>query len=203
MAQFARALEKPLPKPEKNLVGYASARVLEALLEGILALEFLKQGYTRSAAGKAFQAWRALTAAILALEKEKLEKHMERNEQRRWLEEVAIPRVPSSKLKPLSRLVEKSGYSYFSLYTDRALDLHDYQLHGPDPSGELSKYPSESDAVEDILSLLQELLRIVTARAKPSLEKAKAWSKSHDEAARQLEEKLAKILQSHTGSSGA
>jgi len=45
--------------------------------------------------------------------------------------EVAIPRVPSSKLKPLSRLVEKSGYSYFSLYTDRALDLHELPVPRP------------------------------------------------------------------------
>ena len=65
MAQFAPALEKPLPKPWRDLVGYAAARVLEALLEGILALGFLERGYTRSAAGRgALQAWRALTAAL-------------------------------------------------------------------------------------------------------------------------------------------
>lgn len=41
--------------------------------EALLALEFLGKGYTRSAAGKAFQAWRALLGALLALEEERLE----------------------------------------------------------------------------------------------------------------------------------
>ena len=52
----AEQLEKPLPKPPTDLLGYASARILEALLEGLIALEFLARGYTRNAAGKAFQA---------------------------------------------------------------------------------------------------------------------------------------------------
>ena len=177
-------------------MGYASARALEALVEGLLALEFLERGFTRNAAGKAFQAWRALTGALLALEKDKITEKLGEKE-RKWLEETGIPRIPSSRLKPLSRLVEKAGYSYFSLHTDRALDLHDYQYHGPDPAGELSKYPSESDAVEDIFSLLQELLRIVTARVRPRLEEARAWTRSHGEAAGQLEKRLAEILRSH------
>ena len=188
---LTRPLEKPLPKPSKDLLGYASARALEALVEALLSLEFLERGYTRNAAGKAFQAWRALTGALLALEKDKVTEKLRSEEERRWLEETGIPRVPSSKLKPLSRLVEKTGHRHYSAYTDKALDLHDYQYHGPDPAGELSKYPSESDAVEDILSLLQELLRIVTTRAKPRLAEAGAWTSSHEEALKQLEKKLA------------
>ena len=190
MAQLTRPLEKPLPKPRRDLVGYAAARALEALVEALLAIEFLERGYTRNAAGKAFQAWRALTGALLALEEDMIVERLGEKE-RRWLEETGIPRIPSSRLKPLSRLVERAGYNHFSLYTDRALLLHDYQYHGPDPAGELSKYPSESDAVEDILSLLQELLRIATARAKPRLTEAGAWTGSHEEAAKRLEERLA------------
>ena len=61
----ASVLEKPLSKSRGDLLGYAAARVLEALLEGILALGFLERGYTRSAAGRgALQAWRALTATL-------------------------------------------------------------------------------------------------------------------------------------------
>ena len=190
MTQLTRPLEKPLPKPGRDLLGYASARTLEALVEALLALEFLERGYTRNAAGKAFQAWRALTGALLALEKDRIAERLGEKE-KRWLEETGIPRIPSTRLKPLSRLVEKTGHRHYSAYTDKALDLHDYQYHGPDPDLELSKYPSESDAVEDILSLLQELLHIVTAKAKPRLTEAGAWTSSHEEALKQLEKKLA------------
>jgi HEPN domain-containing protein len=45
------------------------ARLIEALTEARLALELLERGITRNAAGKAFQAWEALLAALLRLEK--------------------------------------------------------------------------------------------------------------------------------------
>ena len=48
-----KLLEKPLPKPSTE--GYVSARLLEALVEGRLALEFLERGLVRNAAGKAFK----------------------------------------------------------------------------------------------------------------------------------------------------
>ncbi|BES81681.1 PaREP1 family protein [Pyrodictium abyssi] len=171
-------------------MGYASARVLEALLEGILALEFLKRGYTRNAAGKAFQAWRALVAALLALEKPALDRLVEDEKSRRRLEETGIPRVPTARLKPLSRLLEQAGYRYIRSHTDKALDLHDYQLHGPDPDLELSKYPGEEEARQDILYILSILLDIIEDRAKPGLEEARAWSSEHEQALRQLRENL-------------
>lgn len=65
MTSIAELLEQPVPKPRRSLEDYASARALEALLESMLAIEFLGRGFTRDAAGKAFQAWRALTAALL------------------------------------------------------------------------------------------------------------------------------------------
>ena len=57
-------LEKPLPKSGRDLVGYAAARALEALLEGFMALEYLEKGYTRNAAVRAHQAWKAFPAAF-------------------------------------------------------------------------------------------------------------------------------------------
>ena len=39
--------------------------------------------------------------------------------------------------------------------------LHDYQYHGPDPGGELSKYATREDAAADIAAAAQETARRV------------------------------------------
>ena len=171
-------VERPLPKPSSE--GYIEARLLEALGETRLALEYLERGLTRNAAGKAFQAWKALLAALLRLELEKLKALAKTEEEKRWLESKAVPRVPTAKMKSLSRLLEEVGHGGISLWTDRILNLHDYQYHGPDPSGELSKYATREDAVADIKSALQELARRVEA-----LKSRVRWS---DELERVLEE---------------
>jgi len=182
-------LEQPLPKPRRDLVGYASARALEALLEAQIALRFLEEGYTRNAAGKAFQAWRALTATLLALERDIVE--MLGEKEKRWLEEVGVPRVPSSRLKPLARLIEEAaGVPYYTHLTSTALEIHDYQYHGPDPSGELSKYPDRGEAARDIASILGKLAEIVEEQVKPRLESQGKWTREHQEALQRLHEKL-------------
>jgi hypothetical protein len=171
-------LDRPLPRPAD--ASYVEARLLEALVEAHLALRFLREGLVRNAAGKVFQAWKALLAALLRLELERLKALAKTEEEKRWLESKAVPRVPTAKMKSLSRLLEEVGHGGISLWTDRALDLHDYQYHGPDPSGELSKYATREDAVADIKSVLQELARRVEA-----LKNRVRWS---DKLERALEE---------------
>ncbi len=171
-------VERPLPKPSSE--GYIEARLLEALGETRLALEYLERGLTRNAAGKAFQAWKALLAALLRLELERLKALAKTEEERRWLESKAVPRVPTTRMKSLSRLLEEVGHGGISLWTDRVLNLHDYQYNGPDPDMALSKYATREDAVADIKSVLQELTRRVEA-----LKSRVRWS---DELERALEE---------------
>jgi hypothetical protein len=82
-------VERPLLKPSDE--GYVEARLLEALVEARLALRFLEEGLTRNAAGKAFQAWKALLATLLRLELDKLKALAGTEEERRWLESKAVP----------------------------------------------------------------------------------------------------------------
>jgi hypothetical protein len=154
-------VEKPLPKPSDE--GYIEARLLEALGEARLALRFLEEGLTRNAACKAFQAWKALLAALLRLELERLKALAKTEEEKKWLESKAVPRVPTTRMKELGRLLEEAGHYGVSAWTDKALDLHDYQYHGPDPDMALSKYATRQSAAADVLLLLKELARRVEA----------------------------------------
>jgi hypothetical protein len=152
-----KLVEKPLPKPSDE--GYVEARLLEALGEARLALRFLEEGLTRNAACKTFQAWKALLAALLRLELERLKALAKTEEERRWLESKAVPRIPTAKMKELSRLLRDVGHEGITAWTAVALDLHDYQYHGPDPDVALSKYTTRESAAADMVELLQELTK--------------------------------------------
>lgn len=154
-------VKRPLPKPSSE--GYIEARLLEALGEAGLALEYLERGLTRNAACKAFQAWKALMAALLRLELDKLKALAKTEEERRWLESKAVPRVPTTRMKELSRLLRDVGHEGITAWTAVALDLHDYQYHGPDPDMALSKYTTRESAAADVVELLQVLVRRVKA----------------------------------------
>ena len=150
-----------MPKPTTE--DYVSARLLEALVEASLAIRFLRDGLVRNAADKAFQAWRALLAALLRLELDKLLQIAKTDEERKWLRERAVPRVPTSRMKALSQLLESVGYVDASLWTDKALDLHDYQYNGPDPDMVMSKYRGRDEAAYDVTKLISGVVKYVEA----------------------------------------
>jgi thermostable 8-oxoguanine DNA glycosylase len=154
-------VERSLPRPSD--AAYVEARLLEALGEARLALEYLERGLTRNAACKAFQAWKAFMAALLRLELDKLKAVVKTEEERRWLKSRAVPRIPTAKMKELSRLLRDVGHEGITFVTDKALDLHDYQYHGPDPDAVLSKYTTRESAAADVVELLQELVKRVEA----------------------------------------
>jgi len=154
-------VERSLPRPSDE--AYVEARLPEALGEARLALEYLERGLTRNVAGKAFQAWKALLAALLRLELERLKALAKTEEEKRWLESKAVSRVPTTKMKELSRLLRDVGHEGITFVTALALDLHDYQYHGPDPDAVLSKYATRESAATDVLLLLKELARRVEA----------------------------------------
>jgi thermostable 8-oxoguanine DNA glycosylase len=176
-------VERPLPKPSSE--GYIEARLLEALGEARLALEYLERGLTRNAACKAFQAWKAFMAALLRLELEKLKALAKTEEEKRWLESRAVPRVPTTKMKELSRLLRDVGHEGITFVTDKALNLHDYQYHGPDPDMALSKYATRESAAADVVELIQELIRRVEA-----LKKRIKWGEELEKALEEVKKSL-------------
>ncbi|MGC9171127.1 MAG: PaREP1 family protein [Thermoproteus sp.] len=176
-------LERPLPKPSAE--DYVSARLLEALVEAQLALRFLREGLVRNAAGKAFQAWRALMAALLKLELDRLKALARSEDERKWLESVAVPRVPTSRLTALSQMLEQIGYPDISLWTSLALSLHDYQYHGPDPDMALSKYRGRGEAAYDVAKLVQGV-----AKYAESLKPRVKWSEELEKALEELKTSL-------------
>jgi len=177
------AIERPLPKPTS--ADYASARLLEALVEAKLAVDFLKRGLTRNAAGKAFQAWRAVLAALLKLELEQLKAVAKTEEERRWLEERAVPRVPTGKMVPLSLMLEEVGYRDIAFITSHALNLHDYQYHGPDPDMALSKFRTREEAAVAVKSLVKAVIRYTE-----TLKDRITWTEEHEGAYKSLVEEL-------------
>jgi len=178
-----QVIERPLPKPSS--ADYASARLLEALVEAELALEFLHRGLTRNAAGKAFQAWKAVLAALLKLELERLKAAAKTEEERRWLEERAVPRVPTSRMVPLSLMLEEVGYGDVVALTNLALNLHDYQYHGPDPDMALSKYRTREEAALAVKSLVKAVMRYTEA-----LKTSVTWTEEHERVYKALAEEL-------------
>jgi len=80
-----------------------------------------------------------------------------------------VPRIPTAKMKELSRLLRDVGHEGITAWTAVALDLHDYQYHGPDPDMALSKYTTRKSAAADVVELLQELTkRIETLKGRVS-----------------------------------
>jgi len=169
-------LEKPLPKPGTE--EYVSARLLEALVEARLALRFLREGLVRNAAGKAFQAWRALMAALLRLELSRLVRVA-------GLAEGAVPRVPTSRLVTLSKLLSDAGHAGLLQATALALALHDYQYNGPDPDMALSKFRNREKAAAAVLELVKEVVRRVE-QLRPGVR----WDSELEAALKALREEL-------------
>jgi len=160
----ADALERPLPRPSD--AAYVEARLLEALVEARLALRFLEEGLTRNATGKAFQAWKALLAALLRLELERLKALVKTEEERRWLETTAALRVPTAKMKSLARLLEEVGYANLAVWTGNVLLLHDYQYHGPDAEGWVKRRNTAGGSVGVFNP--HELTRLISAAMEAS-----------------------------------
>jgi len=149
-----------LVKPWRNEAGYIKARLLEASYEAELAAKFLEEGLIRNAARKAYQAWKALLAALAARARDELAKvytGIKRLRSGARISEVdwVIAFMPSSRVRPVAQILARVFGPDVLMYTDIALNLHEYQYNGPDREGVFSRYPSDEYAKEDIERLLE------------------------------------------------
>lgn len=149
-------------KPWRDLELYKSARLKEALVEAKLALEFLRDGLVRNAAGKAFQAWKAHLGALAAKHRPAIaeaypgSRRIRAGEEEVVIDEadIVIALVPTSAMLKIATLVaEKEGPDVVK-NTMLALQLHRYQYNGPDPEGVLSDIPDDKTAAHLICYLL-------------------------------------------------
>lgn len=147
--------------PWRDLEGYIRLRLEEAVAEAELALKFLEQGLHRNAAGKAFQAWKALLAAATAKNKPLVERRYpgvvrDKTRRARSRADMIVALMPTGKLREVAGLlVEVYGWEILYL-TSLALDLHDFQHGGLDADGVASRYADLRDVERDIRHLAEK-----------------------------------------------
>ena len=115
----------------------------------------------RNAAGKAFQGWKAALAAAAALNREIVAERFRGRVRTRdgrlvgradWV--IAV--MPTGLMRTVAQALETVyGFEVVAL-TDVALNLHEYQYNGPDPTGVLSRYTDPAFAKADIRRLAIE-----------------------------------------------
>ncbi len=146
-----------LPKPWLDLARYREVRLREARYEAELASEFLKNGLVRNAAGKAFQAWKALVAVCATRRVEGLKAAFPGTKRlrgsRRGVERAmwVLAIMTTSTLKAVAQIIGGEE----DLFTDKALWVHEYQYNGPDPQGIPSPYPDDGAAARDVARLIE------------------------------------------------
>ncbi|ABP50150.1 MAG: PaREP1 family protein [Pyrobaculum arsenaticum] len=150
-----------LTKPWRDPARYREARLKEAALECKLALEFLEEGLLRTAAGKAFQCWKAYLAAVAVEARDLLKSRfpgvtkIRKGEEVEEVEEVdvMIAVVPTTRMAEIATMLSRRFGDEVVKYTMLALELHRYQYNGPDPEGVISNIPDDFTAARLICIL--------------------------------------------------
>ena len=139
---------------------YKQDRLAEAKYEAELAKRFLEDGLIRNAAGKAFQAWKALLASLSVDYIQELSKYFKGKKKMRdgrivdyaeWI--VAL--MPTSKMSNVAQILDNLVGNNIEAYTDIAIKLHEFQYNGL--CGEVSRYSSIEFVRMDIEKLLKAL----------------------------------------------
>jgi len=157
-----------LAKPWVDEKGYIEARLREALYEAELAREFLRNGLVRNAAGKAYQAWKAVIAALAAERREAfahLYTGVKRLREGKRVSEAdwVIAFMPSTRLREVAKALSEVYGDEVYYVTEVALSLHEYQYNGPDREGVFSRYRTDKHAAKDIEHVLAMVEKYATS----------------------------------------
>ena len=159
-------------KPWADDRKYKLDRLTEAKYEAELARKFMEDGLYRNAAGKAFQAWKAVLAALAVDHVNEIAKYF-KGEMRdgrtvsyaEWI--VAV--MPASKMSAVAQVLDGLFKTdEVELFTDIAIKLHEFQYNGLDKAGELSPYPSLEFVrmdLEKLIKAVEEFVERETKRA--------------------------------------
>ncbi|MGC9180692.1 MAG: PaREP1 family protein [Vulcanisaeta sp.] len=160
-----------LPKPWFDLNGYRKTRLLEAKYEAEIAINMLREGLYRNAAGKTFHAWKSFLAAVSIDAINELSKVYRRKVKVRGLREridealYVIAFMPTTRMFEVSKVL--SALSPMMPYlTLASLELHRYQYNGPDKEGAFSVFRSDEDAKEFICRFLSDMAVVYRELAK-------------------------------------
>ncbi|MEZ0318762.1 MAG: PaREP1 family protein [Pyrobaculum sp.] len=150
-----------LSKPWVDAEKYKRDRLREALYEAELAEEFLKNGLLRNAAGKAFQAVKALLAAVAVDHRDELAavfKGRRKLGERKAVERAdwIIAVMPTSRMRSVAALI---GDRDLRLAVELALNLHEFQYNGLDRDAEVSRYGSEKEVERDVAEIVEYVKR--------------------------------------------
>jgi Archaeal PaREP1/PaREP8 family. len=156
-----------ITKPWLDDKKYKQDRLLEAKYEAELAKKFLENGLFRNAAGKAFQAWKALLAAFSVDYIEEFSKFFKGKKRMRdgrivSYAEWIIATMPTSKMSSVAQILDNLLKNDIEAYTDIAIKLHEFQYNGLDKSGEMSRYPSIEFMKMDLEKLLKAIEKFLS-----------------------------------------
>jgi len=149
-----------LEKPWRDSQKYLEGRLMEAAYEADLAHRFLDAGLYRNAAGKAFQAFKALLAALAVKYRDALAQRYPgrmRLKSGKAVEVVdwVIAVMPTGLMLEVARDLSQMVGQVLLHYANVALNLHEFQHNGIDKSGILSRYTRLESAAEDVKTLTQ------------------------------------------------
>ncbi len=141
---------------------------MEARYEAELALKFLEAGLYRNAAGKAFQAWKALLAALAVNYGEELAKRFKggvkrtRDGKRVSLSDFIVAFMPTGYMLAVAKALEQLTGKPLVDLTNTAINLHEFQYNGLDETGGVfSRYPTIDLVIDDIKRVVNGVQQIL------------------------------------------